>query len=245
MPIQSGQTYRSADPRELIRIRIKSYAPGENRALVVDAATGKRPRPMLVTALHDSPITQAGKPRRSGYVLEQPSAGIRDAARQAAGHSCGNCDGVDPGTCLTNPDRQAAGQPPTEHVHRLGNPDDDGGILDDWDNCRDPECPGPIPAVEQPAEAQPATQGCLRDKLAATSQGAAGALEVLGFDLATASKQRLPADVRAAIRAHRAEILREAADAVDAGKRPFPDEVRSGASWAARMLRRMADEATP
>ncbi|MFJ3097385.1 hypothetical protein [Streptomyces hydrogenans] len=84
MPIQPGQTYRAADPRDSIRIRIKTYVPGENRALVVDAATGKRPRPMLVTALHDSATTQAGKPRRSGYVLEQPTAGIRDAARTAA-----------------------------------------------------------------------------------------------------------------------------------------------------------------
>lgn len=84
MPIQPGQTYRSADPRELIRIRIKSYVPGENRALVVDAATGKRPRPMLVTALHDSPTTQAGKPRRSGYVLET-AATDQGAARTASG----------------------------------------------------------------------------------------------------------------------------------------------------------------
>jgi hypothetical protein len=44
------------------------------------------------------------------------------------------------------------------------------------------------------------------------------------------------------LRADRAAILREAADAVDSGKAPFPNDVKSGASWAARMLRRMADE---
>ncbi|MGW1930442.1 hypothetical protein [Streptomyces sp. NPDC001919] len=33
-----------------------------------------------------------------------------------------------------------------EHVHKLGNADEDGGLLDDWDNCRDPECPGPTAA---------------------------------------------------------------------------------------------------
>ncbi|MFJ8301588.1 hypothetical protein ACIQ9R_37565 [Streptomyces sp. NPDC094447] len=33
--------------------------------------------------------------------------------------------------------------PTEQHVHKLGNPDEDGGILDDWDNCRDPNCPGP------------------------------------------------------------------------------------------------------
>ncbi|MFE3578767.1 hypothetical protein [Streptomyces vinaceus] len=41
---------------------------------------------------------------------------------------------------------------------------------------------------------------------------------------------------------HRAEVLGEAAAAVDSGKAPFPDDVKSGASWAARMLRRMAEE---
>ena len=70
MSIQPGQTYRSADPRELIRIRIESYTPGDARAHVVDAATGKRPRQMLVRALHQSPTTKTGQPRRSGYVLE-------------------------------------------------------------------------------------------------------------------------------------------------------------------------------
>lgn len=39
------------------------------------------------------------------------------------------------------------------------------------------------------------------------------------------------------------KYVREAADAIDSGKESFPDDVRSGASWASRMLRRMADEA--
>lgn len=40
---------------------------------------------------------------------------------------------------------------PTGHTHKLGNPDDDG-LLDDWDNCRDPECPGPGTTVaEEPS----------------------------------------------------------------------------------------------
>lgn len=43
----------------------------------------------------------------------------------------------------------------------------------------------------------------------------------------------------------RAAALREAADAVDSGKQSFPETIRSGASWAARMLRRMADETQP
>lgn len=82
MTIRPGQTYRSADPRETIRIRVDSYTPGENRAYVVDAFTGKRPRWILANTLHASPTTQAGKPRRSGYVLEQPAT-----ARQASGQA--------------------------------------------------------------------------------------------------------------------------------------------------------------
>src|SRR5687767_6465489 len=30
----------------------------------------------------------------------------------------------------------------TPHVHDIGNPDTDGAPMDDYDNCRDPECPG-------------------------------------------------------------------------------------------------------
>ena len=30
----------------------------------------------------------------------------------------------------------------TPHVHDVGNPDTDGAPMDDYDNCRDPECPG-------------------------------------------------------------------------------------------------------
>jgi hypothetical protein len=56
--------------------------------------------------------------------VEEVVAGIRDAARQASGQ-----------------------QPDTaQHVHKLGNADDDG-LMDDWDNCRDPKCPGPTPAA--------------------------------------------------------------------------------------------------
>jgi hypothetical protein len=70
--IQPGQTYRSLDPRGGPRIRVASYRHGEARACVVDADTNKRYRHILVSALHDSPLTRDGKPRRTGYVLEQP-----------------------------------------------------------------------------------------------------------------------------------------------------------------------------
>lgn len=45
-------------------------------------------------------------------VLEALDADDRDTARQTAPHVCGNCDGIDPDTCLANPDRApAVGQP--------------------------------------------------------------------------------------------------------------------------------------
>ncbi|MFH9072708.1 hypothetical protein [Streptomyces alboflavus] len=70
--ITPGQTYRSCNPRETTRLRIESYRPGDAHARVADATTGKRPRWILVGQLHDSPLTWDGKPRRTGYVLEQP-----------------------------------------------------------------------------------------------------------------------------------------------------------------------------
>jgi len=69
--IRPGQTYRACDPRETIRIRITTYRPGDTRAHVVDAVTGKRPRQILVSSLHASPTTRDGKLRRTGYALEQ------------------------------------------------------------------------------------------------------------------------------------------------------------------------------
>lgn len=70
--IQPGQIYRSADPRDGHRkpIRITAY-DGSNRAHVVDAHSGKRPRQILVSSLHDTPTTRDGKPRRSGYIRVQ------------------------------------------------------------------------------------------------------------------------------------------------------------------------------
>ena len=72
MTIEPGQIYQSCDPRDQppIRLRIESWRPGDARAHVVDAATGKRFRQILVNSLHDSPTTKTGQPRRTGYALE-------------------------------------------------------------------------------------------------------------------------------------------------------------------------------
>ncbi|MFJ6578404.1 hypothetical protein ACIQMY_20835 [Streptomyces sp. NPDC091368] len=68
--IEKDQTYRYADPRETIRIRITSYTPGDARAHVVDADTGKRPRQILARTLHATPTTKTGAPRKTGYIRE-------------------------------------------------------------------------------------------------------------------------------------------------------------------------------
>ena len=65
MTIKPGQIYRSCDPRGGLR-----YEPGWARAEVVNAYDGKRPRPVLAAALHDTPTTRDGKLRRTGYALE-------------------------------------------------------------------------------------------------------------------------------------------------------------------------------
>ncbi|MGW1498951.1 hypothetical protein ACWCQW_10325 [Streptomyces mirabilis] len=63
--------------------------------------------------------------------------------------------------------------------------------------------------------------------------------DVSFVDTGMPSTETIVAELR---RLDRVALFREAADAVDSGKAGFPDEVRSGASWAARMLRRRADE---
>lgn len=68
--IQVGQVYRSCDPRDQIRIRIAYYQPGWQRASVVDAASGKRHRKILVASLHASATTDKGTRRRTGYALD-------------------------------------------------------------------------------------------------------------------------------------------------------------------------------
>ncbi|GAQ68579.1 hypothetical protein PV735_15335 [Streptomyces turgidiscabies] len=65
--IKPGRIFVACDLRDSIRIRIEQYNPGDMRALVTDAATGRRRRLMLISALHTSAFTNAGVPRRSGY----------------------------------------------------------------------------------------------------------------------------------------------------------------------------------
>ncbi|MBB4931805.1 hypothetical protein F4561_002625 [Lipingzhangella halophila] len=66
--IRPGQEYEACDPRESIRLRIKSYTRGDARAVVTDTS-GKRTRQILVSHLHETSTRKDGTPRRSGYRL--------------------------------------------------------------------------------------------------------------------------------------------------------------------------------
>jgi hypothetical protein len=69
--IQPGRVFACCDPRGGPSVRIVRYQPGWNRADVVDATTGKRPRRILARDLHTSGLTKSGTPRRTGYRLVQ------------------------------------------------------------------------------------------------------------------------------------------------------------------------------
>ncbi|MEU1827446.1 hypothetical protein ABZ502_34170 [Streptomyces abikoensis] len=66
--VETGQVRRSCDPRGGPTTEI--ITTGGTRADVADAYDGKRARSILPTALHASPTTKHGRPRRAGYILE-------------------------------------------------------------------------------------------------------------------------------------------------------------------------------
>lgn len=72
--IEPGQIYRRYHAREnaITRIRIEAVDPDGHRAWAVDADTGKRARWVNTANLHETATTRDGKPRRTGYALEQP-----------------------------------------------------------------------------------------------------------------------------------------------------------------------------
>lgn len=170
-------------------------------------------------------ISAAGITTGSGDVYTRLAATIRDAARQTTGQD-----------------------DTTTHVHRLGNSDEDGGLMDDWDNCLDPNCPGPsaqereaalakrglaAPTVGQPAEAH-GTNSSVRTVIE-------HALTAYYQDSSAPS-----AVARAILTQHYSETLREAADAIDTETNTLkadrvlePDRFRSCRDASAQ-LRRLA-----
>lgn len=69
--IQPGQTYRSLKPRDKgWRIRIVDV--GATSARAVEAANGRALlNRIMLRSLHATATTRDGKPRRTGYVLEE------------------------------------------------------------------------------------------------------------------------------------------------------------------------------
>lgn len=186
--------------------------------------------------------------------VEEVVAGIRDAARQAAGQpvcACGHPQGRHNTACANCPCVGFAQTWPRQAAERLATTARVGRcpvMLQGGGRCEknaDHRPPGsddphtPEPAVEQPAEAQPAAK----------------ALEALASDLSAARKLLLPADVRAAIAAHRAEILREGLTAAErqfltfaldlaADRMTTVDGFTDEDEAALARFRRMADEET-
>ncbi len=71
MSIQPGQIYRSCKPGyEDFRIRITSVGAEMARAVCVDGGWALL-NPVPLSRLHADPTTKSGKPRRTGYALEQ------------------------------------------------------------------------------------------------------------------------------------------------------------------------------
>ncbi|MFE7510137.1 hypothetical protein ACFU8I_02750 [Streptomyces sp. NPDC057540] len=67
--------------------------------------------------VEDDLPTYAMTPADPGDAEKVLAATVRDAARQSTPHACDNCDGIDPASCLANPDRasrQTTGQDDTE-----------------------------------------------------------------------------------------------------------------------------------
>ncbi|MER6515133.1 hypothetical protein [Nonomuraea sp. NPDC001636] len=120
------------------------------------------------------------------------------------------------------------------HVHRLGNSDDDG-LMDDWDNCLDPNCPGPsiqereaalarrtivAPAVGQPAEAHATEARPSRVQWPVEVDDASRTHQLILNCLTGRAVCGVPRPVDEAtglLDAFRAAVLREAADLVRAG----------------------------
>lgn len=73
--VRPGQVYESCRPQGGIHTRIRIVSVGGNRADVVDAGTGRRPRSVLITALHPSGETSTGRPRRWDYRLVEETSG--------------------------------------------------------------------------------------------------------------------------------------------------------------------------
>ncbi|MGW7316314.1 hypothetical protein [Streptomyces sp. NPDC054865] len=65
---ERGQVYWSCSPTGGPRIRVTEV--DADHARIVDARTRKRPRRILLTELHPTPVTLFGKRRRTGYALD-------------------------------------------------------------------------------------------------------------------------------------------------------------------------------
>ena len=65
-----GQVYVSCDPRDYGNVKVRVTEVGGQRAQVVDAETGKRPRSILLASFHaEATNPRTGRARKTGYRL--------------------------------------------------------------------------------------------------------------------------------------------------------------------------------
>ena len=91
--VQRGQVYRSCNPAHSTPtlLRVESYRPGDLRAEVAEARTGRRRRQLRATQLHGTEVSVGDALRRTGYALVRSGLYIDELllspALNAAGHS--------------------------------------------------------------------------------------------------------------------------------------------------------------
>lgn len=72
--IEPGQIYRACSPniRGPRQVRVVAHNPDTRTVTVVNYATFSGEQDFPASYFHDSATTKTGKPRRTGYALEQP-----------------------------------------------------------------------------------------------------------------------------------------------------------------------------
>lgn len=73
--IEKHDIFESCNPRDNgRRIRIENYVPGHERAHIVSYPSDLRIRRILVSELHETPFTEKGERRKTGYFRVESGA---------------------------------------------------------------------------------------------------------------------------------------------------------------------------
>jgi hypothetical protein len=166
-PVQPGEE-QAAPPHhrwytETLDDAANEWAPGmrfTDRAVALD-------RYRIISERY--PLWKDGTPVKRRFVRETTTytVTVEDASETQAAHSCSNCEGIDPDTCLMNPDRPLEQCPAAESVdyglqcqkpvgHEL-HTFEQSAVVPDTDgdhSCAESGCTGD-PAADEPAAEEP------------------------------------------------------------------------------------------